>query len=270
MQYEITGGTLTDSVVATATSTLYGWVADWNTTTVPNGIYSLESVVSSRGAPQDSPVITITVDNVPPSTTVVLPSDGATLSGLTEYLDSTASSGVTQVQYELSGGTLSGQAIATATPTIVGWAAVWNTTTVANGSYALTSVASYAGGVSGTSGLVTLTVDNPAPSTTVVYPASGATVSTDQTQVYDATTSAGVSAVKIELIGAGGDYTLDPVRTRLDALAKRASNQEPTPRRGGATLGTYSGRLRERITRSGEIASRRAFDPQESPARALP
>ena len=134
VQYEITGGTLTDSVVATATSTLYGWVADWNTTTVPNGIYSLESVVSSRGAPQDSPVITITVDNVPPSTTVVLPSDGATLSGLTEYLDSTASSGVTQVQYELSGGTLSGQVIATATPTIVGSAAVWNTTTVSNGS----------------------------------------------------------------------------------------------------------------------------------------
>ncbi len=50
--------------------------------------------------------------------------------------------------------------IATATPTIYGWLASWNTTTVPNGPYTLQSVASYAGGVSGTSAPITITVGN--------------------------------------------------------------------------------------------------------------
>ena len=50
--------------------------------------------------------------------------------------------------------------IATGTPTIYGWLASWNTTSVANGTYTLQSVASYAGGVSGTSPGITVTVSN--------------------------------------------------------------------------------------------------------------
>jgi Bacterial Ig domain len=99
------------------------------------------------------------VNNPSPSTTVVLPSNGATLSG-SQYFDATASPGVAKVQYELSGGSLSDSVIATATPTIYGWLAAWNTTTVPNGSYTLQSVASYAGGVSGTSAGVAITVTN--------------------------------------------------------------------------------------------------------------
>ena len=50
VKYEITGGTLNDSVIATATPTIYGWIALWNTTGVANGTYTLQSVASlNRG-----------------------------------------------------------------------------------------------------------------------------------------------------------------------------------------------------------------------------
>ena len=159
VQYEVTGGTLNNAVIATATPTIYGWLASWNTTTVPNGTYTLQSVATSGGLTGTSPGITITVNNPPPTTNVVLPSNAATLSG-TQYLDATASSGVTKVQYEVTGGSLTNAVIATATPTIYGWLASWNTTTVPNGTYTLQSVASYAGGVSGASAPITISVTN--------------------------------------------------------------------------------------------------------------
>jgi hypothetical protein len=101
----------------------------------------------------------VTVNNPSPTTTVLLPSGGATLSS-SQYLDATTSAGVTGVQYELSGGGLNDSVIATATPTIYGWLAVWNTTTVPNGTYTLQSVASYSGGVSGASSGVSIVVKN--------------------------------------------------------------------------------------------------------------
>ena len=159
VQYEVTGGSLSDTVVATASPTIYGWIASWNTTTVPNGTYVLQSVASSGGFTGTSPGITISVNNPPPTTSVVLPSSGATLSG-NQYLDAVASSGVTQVHYEVTGGSLTDTVVATASPTIYGWIASWNTTTVPNGTYALQSVASYAGGVSGASAPVSISITN--------------------------------------------------------------------------------------------------------------
>ena len=85
-----------------------------------------------------------------PSTSVVIPVTGAALSGRSQVLDAAASPGVTQVEYEITGETLNNAVVATATPTIYGWIALWNTTGVANGTYALQSVAS-SSGVSGTS-----------------------------------------------------------------------------------------------------------------------
>ena len=50
--------------------------------------------------------------------------------------------------------------VATGAPTLYGWLAVWNTTTVPNGTYTLQSVASYVGGVSGTSAGISVTISN--------------------------------------------------------------------------------------------------------------
>jgi Bacterial Ig domain len=184
-------------------------------------------------------VLPTQVASAAPSTTVVLPSNGATLSGITQYLDATASSGVTQVQYELTGGSLNDHVIATATPTYVGWAAAWNTTTVANGTYTLNSVASYPGEVTATSPPITITVDNAPPSTTVVFPASGATVSTTQTQFYDAVASAGVTAVQIELTGAAETSTLDATPTIYGWIASIPGYTCVPPPEGGCADASF-------------------------------
>ena len=160
--FEVSGGTLSDQVVATATPTYYGWLAQWNTTAVPNGTYSLQSVATDTVAEATtSSPITVTVNNPAPTTTVLIPSNGATQSGTAALLDASASANVTSVKYELTGGTLSDQVVATATPTYYGWLGQWNTTTVPNGTYTLQSVAAYSGGVTGTSPGVSVTVANP-------------------------------------------------------------------------------------------------------------
>ena len=201
VQYELTGGTLTDSVIATATPTIFGWLARWNTTTVANGTYTLQSVASSGGLTGTSPGITVMVDNAAPTTTVGLPSNGATASG-SQYLDASSSPGVTQVQYELTGGTLTDSVIATATPTIFGWLARWDTTTVANGTYMLQSVASYSGGISGASLAITVNVNNPAPITTIVSPAQYGTVGNGNP--IDVTASPGVTQVQVTIYAGPG------------------------------------------------------------------
>jgi hypothetical protein len=132
-----------------------------------------------------------------PSTFVTIPSNNATVSATSQLVDAWASNGVTKVQYEITGGTLTDSVIATGTPTIYGWLAAWNTTTVANGTYNLQSVAT-SNGVSGTSAPITITVNNPPPSTSVIIPANDADAGNDdQGLLFDAVASQGVTSVSI-------------------------------------------------------------------------
>ncbi len=146
--FEVTGGSLINKVIATATLTYYGWLAQWNTTAVPNGIYSLQSVATDADNNTDtSTPITVTVNNQPPVTAVLIPSNGATLSGTAATLDASASN-ATSVEFWLFGGSYgySGHLVGTAAPTYYGWIYSWDTTTVPNGSYALLSEAFGPGG----------------------------------------------------------------------------------------------------------------------------
>jgi hypothetical protein len=43
VDFHLTGGTLHNVLIATGTPTYYGWLASWNSTTVPNGTYTLHS-----------------------------------------------------------------------------------------------------------------------------------------------------------------------------------------------------------------------------------
>ena len=64
VQFEVTGGSLSGHVVGTAGATIYGWIALWDTTTVPNGSYTLQSVATETGGTTaTSPGITINVTN---------------------------------------------------------------------------------------------------------------------------------------------------------------------------------------------------------------
>jgi hypothetical protein len=105
--------------------------------------------------------VTINVNNVP-ATAVLVPSKGSSVSGTKVVLDASASdvSPVNKVTFHLTGGTLHLKLIATATLTIYGWMANWNSTTVPNGTYKLRSQAIDAAGVKGLSAPISVTVAN--------------------------------------------------------------------------------------------------------------
>ena len=94
-------------------------------------------------------------------TDVFTPANGAKLSG-SRVLGATVTSyfRVTKVEFYLTGGSQHDTPIGTAIRSAYGWITVWNTTTVANGTYTLQSVAYGAGGTSGTSASVSITVSN--------------------------------------------------------------------------------------------------------------
>ena len=55
---------MSDQVVAPAVLTFYGWIAEWNTVTVPNGPYTLNSVATEvGGTTATSPGVTVTAEN---------------------------------------------------------------------------------------------------------------------------------------------------------------------------------------------------------------
>ncbi len=163
VSFEVSGGPshLTEQVVATGSPTIYGWLSQWNTESVPNGTYSLQSVGTyTGGRTVTSDPVTITVNN-PATTSVLIPSTGSTQSGAAALLDATTSANVTKVSYEVSGGplNLSDQVVATGSKTLYGWLGQWNTTALGNGTYVLQDVATYPGGTV-TSGPITITVNN--------------------------------------------------------------------------------------------------------------
>ena len=163
VQYELTGGGLHDSVIASGTSTSVGWLAAWDTVSVPNGTYTLHSVASYPGGITATSVgVSVSVENGALGTQVLVPSAGATLSGTAAVLDAAAAgtADVTRVQFVVTGGSLSNQVVGTAVATLYGWIAEWNTTTVANGAYTIESVATEAGGTTAMSAPIDVTMDN--------------------------------------------------------------------------------------------------------------
>ncbi|HZM57252.1 MAG TPA: PQQ-binding-like beta-propeller repeat protein [Acidimicrobiales bacterium] len=64
VEFHLTGGTLNNTLIATATPTYYGWLAGWDTTTVPDGTYTLRSVAyDAAGNIGQSLGVTVTVTN---------------------------------------------------------------------------------------------------------------------------------------------------------------------------------------------------------------
>ena len=201
VEYLLTGGSYSDQVIGTATPTYYGWLFDWDSTTVPNGTYTLRTEAFNSTGHAFSPSVSFTVTNVPPpTTTVLIPSAGATLSG-TSYLDAAAPNATT-VEYLLTGGSYSDQVIGTATPTYYGWLFDWDSTTVPNGTYTLRTEAFNSTGHA-FSPSVSFTVTNvPPPTTTVLIPSAGATLS--GTTYLDA---AAPNATTVEYLLTGGSYS---------------------------------------------------------------
>ena len=147
----------------------------------------------------------VVVGTAPATTGVLVPANGATVSGGTT-LDASATN-ATSVEFWLLGGSYgySGKMLCTATLTEYGWLCGWNTTTVPNGSYALVSEALNSAGSTYSPG-VSITVSNsPPPTTSVLVPANGATVS-GSNSTLDASAS-NASSVEFWLLGGSYGYT---------------------------------------------------------------
>ena len=168
-------------VLCTAALTDYGWYCSWNTTTVPNGSYTLVSEASGAGGTEYSSGVSITVKNQP-TTSVLVPSSGATLSGSTD-LDASASN-ATSVKFLLFGGSYGYDApvLCTATLTYYGWLCSWDTTTVPKGSYTLVSEASNLAGSAFSSG-VSITVNTPSSSVAFVQADDTGTINGNTTSI---------------------------------------------------------------------------------------
>ena len=208
VEYLLTGGSLNDTVIApSSTPTPYGWVASWQSESVPSGTYTLQSLATdAAGNVAYSPGVTITVDH--PTTSVVLPSNGSWVSGTTVSLQAAASDsvGVTKVEFHLTGGSLNDALIATATQTSTGWQASWNSTTVPDGTYTLQTEAYNTIGNVGVSTGSTIIVENKAPSTSISVPAAGATVSGTKV-VLDAQASLNVGVTRVTFRLTGGSLS---------------------------------------------------------------
>ena len=205
VEFHLTGGSLNQALIATAAPTSYGWLAGWDSTTVPDGTYTLQAeAYDGAGLQAFSAGVTVVVENTPPTPTVLIPSSGGSVSGPQVLLDASAppNVGVNQVQFRLTGGSLNNALIATATPTFYGWLAQWNSTTVPNGTYTLQSNATDGAGFQGVSTAVTVVVDNPPPTTSVLIPSNGASVSgTQVTLDASASDPGGVAKVEFHLTG---------------------------------------------------------------------
>ncbi len=161
VSFEVSGGpnSISDQVISSGYPTIYGYIGGWNSASVPNGTYTIQSVATDGNLNRTtSAPITVTVNN-PTTTAVVIPSDGATLSGTSALLVASAP-GASSVNFELTGGTLSNQVVATGTDSIWGWYAQWNSASVVNGTYTLQSVATEPGGSTVTSAPISVTISN--------------------------------------------------------------------------------------------------------------
>jgi hypothetical protein len=163
LKFELTGGSYAGQVVAIAEPTVDGWLAQepngtwgWDSTSVPNGTYTLTPVVTINGQVVTGVGITVSVSNPAPTAQIRIPSSGAVLSGTT-FLDGKASypHNINHFVYEMDGAP-----IGTAIRTIYGWLLKWNTTTVTDGSHTLTVLVMYADSATATSQGISVTVLN--------------------------------------------------------------------------------------------------------------
>jgi hypothetical protein len=136
----------------------------WSTVSQPNGTYEIASTATyGNGESGTSAPITITVDNPPPIATVLVPADGATVSGTSQPISASTPPGLLDLTFEISGGTLTDQPVGISGPNSsdTTWTGQWNTTTVPDGTYTLQCVATYPpNGLSATGPGITITVAN--------------------------------------------------------------------------------------------------------------
>ncbi len=177
--------------------------AGWDTSYGYGRVNAYKAVVAAGG--------NVATNTPAPIATILSPATGSVISNLvTVSVSATDTVGIAMVKCYLNGACVG-------TNFSVPAAFSWDTTRYANGSYALQALAVDAAGNTGTSSVVTVTVQNPVPDTTpptaqIISPANGAAVSGVNSVNVSATDNVGVSKVEWYLDGAlaGSSATASP------------------------------------------------------------
>jgi uncharacterized protein YjbI with pentapeptide repeats len=203
--FELNGISITNQVIATGTPSVYGWLATWDTTSVPDGGYSITALATDAdNVTYTSSQEPFAIQNGTPVSSMLMTSSGASVSGRASVLDASASRYVTTVTFMLLTQSYPGQPIASGTLTPYGWLATWNTTTVPNGTYSVYTDVAYANGQNGYSAPVSITVNNPLPTTTILIPSKTTTLG--GSTYLDASAS---NATSVKFLLFGGGYGFD-------------------------------------------------------------
>jgi Big-like domain-containing protein/fibronectin type III domain protein len=212
-----------------AEDTTNPYSTSWNTTTVPNGSYTLTAIArDAAGNTTTSTARTVTVSNTttpppppadttPPTVTLTAPSAGTISGTVTVTASASDNVGVTGVQFRLQGANLGAED--TSNP----YSTSWNTTTTPNGSYTLTAIARDAAGNTKTSAPITVTVSNtstPPPSSLTI---SNLTVASGQSYLVP---TSGLQAGGTVYIDRAYTFTTVPSSVQGAAYIRTANNDK--------------------------------------------
>ena len=180
------------------------WQISWNTVNASDGAHTLSAIArDTSGNTWLSAGVSVTVNNpdvTDPTVSISAPAAGATVTGAAVMLRATAADdrGVVGVQFRVDGAPVGNED--TAAP----WEVPWDSTSVADGTHAITAVARDAAGNTATSAAVSVIVDNPdttGPTVSITAPSGGATLSGTVTLTASAADADGVAGVRFQVDG---------------------------------------------------------------------
>lgn len=187
-----------ETVVATlpgSSSDGKNWSVSWDTTKVPNGFYSVDAKATTADAKTAMATVAFGINNGAPFSVVAeYPTGGETLSG-SPSITAKTSSAAASVSFAIKSGATTVWTVEGTSGDQKAWAAIFDTTKVPNGIYAVEIKAMNGSGGTATANVPNVTVSNAAPfSVAFASPAPGETVS--GTKTLSAITSANATSAQ--------------------------------------------------------------------------
>jgi hypothetical protein len=171
----------------------------WASTTATNGAHTLTAVATDAlGQTTTSAGVSVTVNNPPPTVSITLPLNGATISG-TASLTANANStiGMASVQFLVDGVNF-GTPVTGSGPTFT---KQWFTGPVANGPHTLTAIAFDTQNQQTTSTVVTVTVLNTPPTINITAPTGGNVAGPITVSANASSSTAQIASVQFKVDG---------------------------------------------------------------------
>ncbi len=191
VQFKLDGGNLG------AEDTSAPFTAVFDTTLVGGGAHTLTAVArDAAGNTATATAVTVTVDNTTPTVSVTSPAGGTTITG-TVSVNATAGDniGVVGVQFQSDGVNIGAE------DTSAPYSVSWDTRTTGSGSHNITAIARDAAGNTTTSAVISVTVDNVAPSVSITAPTGNSNISGTVTVTATATDNNSVAGIQFLLDG---------------------------------------------------------------------